>query len=77
MEAESQMVQTTIKKKELGFIYILQYSHEATWNYQLNSGYTGTYEPGLQYLYNSHNNLFIEIEGGQIKLLKKSDEAGN
>lgn len=58
-------------------MYILQYNHEATWNYQLNSGYTGTYESGLQYLYNSHNNLYIEIEGGQIKLLKKSDEAGN
>lgn len=51
--------------------------HEATWNYQLNNGYTGTYDPGLQYLYNSHNGLYIEIENGQIKLLKKNDEVGN
>lgn len=57
--------------------YIIEYHEETIWNYRLNNGYVGTYEPNYKIVYNSHDNKCIEIENGEIRELKKTDEATN
>lgn len=37
----------------------------------------GTYEPNYKLLYNKHDNKYFEIENGELRELKKSDEATN
>ena len=31
------------KKKELGFVYVLDFREDVVWNYILGNGYIGTY----------------------------------
>ena len=66
------------KMKEIGYIYVLQYKHEAVWNYLLSNGYSGTYEGDYKLLYNKTENIFFEIENEkELKMIKKSDEITN
>ena len=62
------------KKKELGFVYVLDFREDVVWNYILSNGYIGTYEPNYKTLFNRHDGIYFEVdENRMLKKLKKGD----
>lgn len=77
LENDREQIEMNNKKKEIGLVYIIEYHEETIWSYRLNNGYVGTYEPNYKIIYNSHDNKCVQIENGEIRELKKTDEATN